>query len=382
MKKLKILFIAHSGDGYGANHSLLDILMGLDKTRFEPVLVAGSRGFLTENASRNGIPVYIEKFRRWTRLKLFSPHWMINLPVNFYSARRIKHTARSIKADLIYTNTAGVLSGALAARRMKIPHIWHIREEVSERPLEFNVIHRLSKKIIVNSRATQSRFSEPQRGKTAVVYNGFSVPAKVDAQTRLAAKRQAGLEESIVLTLIGSIDERKGQREAAQALPEILARFPKAKLVFVGKCLPHTADYEEEVRVITRSLGIEDRVVFYGFTNDLEMVYAFTDLLIVPSRYEAFGRVIVEGMLYGVPVVATRSGGIPEIIENGTTGGLVEGRDPHLLAGAVIHFLENPDRCSRIAEAGRLSVINKFGMENMVQSVEKYISEAVTVHSS
>ncbi len=376
LNKIKTLFIAHSGDGYGANRSLLDILCGLDRDRFELYLIAGSRGFVTEKAAASGIPVYIERFRRWTRIQWYSPA-LLNFFVNVFSAIRIAILARRLNIALIYTNTGGVLSGALAARLAGIKHIWHVREAVSERPFEFKIIDRLSDLIIANSQATRERFAEAVQPKIKVVYNDFQVPPKMDIKERAAAKSRAGFNDQIILTIVGNIYEKKGQKEAVMAMPEILKRFPRTKLVIVGQSYGHTHQYESEVRGLISSLHISENVLMLGFKENMSEIYGFTDILLVASQHEAFGRAIVEAMLHQVPVVATNVGGIPEIIEHGKTGVLLKDCDPHSIAQGVIHLLENPGERATMAEAGRDSVAGRFAMAKTISEIEKYLVKVV-----
>ena len=371
------MFVAHSGDGYGANRSLFDILFGLDKALFEPVLVAGSSGFLTQEVAKKDIPVYVMPFRRWTRIKFYSPV-MLNWVANFLTACRMAFLARSLGVVLIYTNTGGVVSGALAARLAGIKHIWHVREEVSERPFEFKIIDRLSDQIIANSQATRKRFADQAQKKIAVVYNGFRVPPGIADKDREDSKGKLGLSGQNVLTLIGSIDERKGQKESVLAMPQILKHCPNTKLIFVGQSLPSTKSYETEVKRMISSLGIQQSVLFYGFKENLDEVYSLTDIQIVPSRYEAFGRVIVEGMLRGLPVIATNTGGIPEIIQDQKTGILIDVREPEVLAEAVIELFGNGNKRHQISQAARLSAINSFGMDNTINSIQKHIEETIS----
>jgi glycosyltransferase involved in cell wall biosynthesis len=119
-----------------------------------------------------------------------------------------------------------------------------------------------------------------------------------------------------------------------------------------------------------RRLGCEGVVRFLGFRNDLPDLMAASDLFVLPSVAEAFGLVLVEALYLGVPVVATRVGGIPEIIDHGADGVLVPPADSVVLASALMELLSNDARRMRLAGVGRAKVLERFSFEAMVRAYE------------
>jgi glycosyltransferase involved in cell wall biosynthesis len=111
-------------------------------------------------------------------------------------------------------------------------------------------------------------------------------------------------------------------------------------------------------------------VTFLGFRKDSPDLIAAADLLILPSLAEAFGLVLTEALYLGTPVVATRVGGIPEIVDDGIDGTLVPPADSRALAQAILELLENPEKRRRVAGAGREKVLKRFRFEDMVRSYE------------
>jgi glycosyltransferase involved in cell wall biosynthesis len=275
-----------------------------------------------------------------------------------------------------------ILSGALGARLAGVPHVWHIREDVSHHALAFRTISRLSSRVIANSAFTKLRFPPDVRDGVVTVYNGFRLeeyetrPGEKDA-----ARKKYGLgPEDLVVSLVGNINDRKGQWESLAALPDVLTKFPNVKMVFAGECYDSNRSYQEKLDGFIAEKRLRDAVRFTGFVENVSEIYKMTDLLIVPSNYEAFGRVVVEGMLFGVPVIGTNVCGIPEIIENGKTGVLIDTREPAVLGAAIISALSDRAGLQAIAEAGRRSARERFRVETTVAGVEREILAAGRRH--
>ncbi len=131
--------------------------------------------------------------------------------------------------------------------------------------------------------------------------------------------------------------------------------------------------YYRHLLALARQLGIQDRVDFWGQRPYPEVVgfYQGADLVVNPSFCESFGRSLIEGMACGVPVVATRVGGVPEIVDDGRTGVLVERGDPGALSEAMLHILSDPERGRSLGLAGRRRVVERFSWDLIAQEFEQ-----------
>ena len=139
--------------------------------------------------------------------------------------------------------------------------------------------------------------------------------------------------------------------------------------------------FEKEYRERTRRLGCEGLVRFMGFRNDLFDFMVASDVFVLPSVAEAFGLVLVEALHLGVPVVATRVGGIPEIVDHGADGILVPPADSTALAAALMVLLSNGVRRSQLAGAGRSKVVERFSIERMIRAYEGLYDELLAESS-
>lgn len=166
-----------------------------------------------------------------------------------------------------------------------------------------------------------------------------------------------------VLLFVGRLVERKGAAFAVQALAELVRAGRPMRLVIVGE-----GPEREALVVLADSLGVSDRVELTGVLSPAEVRtrYAAGGIFVMPAvtdwkgEQEGFGMVIVEAMAYGLPVVASRSGGIPDIIRDGENGLLVPERDVAALAGAVTRLLDDESLATRLAAAARDDIRHRF----------------------
>jgi glycosyltransferase involved in cell wall biosynthesis len=173
-------------------------------------------------------------------------------------------------------------------------------------------------------------------------------------------------DETPLLLIAARLHPEKGYEYLFQAMTHLKQRFNgKIKLLVAGAG-PMLNHYQEMVR----SLGCDDVVTFLGFRKDLPDLMATADLLVLPSVAEAFGLVLAEALYLGTPVVSTKVGGIPEIVEDGVDGILVPPANERALADAITELLHDPARRKAMSGIRRDKVIAKFRFEDMVRSYE------------
>ncbi len=206
------------------------------------------------------------------------------------------------------------------------------------------------------------------RDKVHVVLNGIdfdrAIPSCPDARERI--RREFSADGSFLLLIMARLHPEKGHHFLFEALSEIRRRVTKPVRLLVAGTGPFEAAYREEVR----ALGCEDIVTFLRYRNDPADLIAAADLVILPSVAEAFGLVLTEALYIGTPVVATRVGGIPEIVEDGVAGDLVPAADSKALSERIIALLNDEERRLDMVGRGRDKVLDRFRFEDMVRSYE------------
>jgi glycosyltransferase involved in cell wall biosynthesis len=291
-------------------------------------------------------------------------------------------TARSARgADFIYANSPKTLLVSSIARLVRRkPVIWFLHDVLDETHftprtirLFVTVANRTAARILANSKATAAAFiSAGGRGDLVrVVYNGFDAARFPDTSVDITALRgELDLKGSRVLGVFGRITPWKGQDVVMRALGQV----PSGLALFVGD--EEDGGYAKELRLLAAKLGVADRVRFLGFREDVPQLMRLVDCVVHASTDpEPFGRVIVEGMLAGRPVIATRAGGIPEIIEDGVSGILITPGSPDELAGALLRILSDPVGAARMAASGQARALAVFSEARMLREIEQHVSE-------
>jgi glycosyltransferase involved in cell wall biosynthesis len=233
-------------------------------------------------------------------------------------------------------------------------------------------------RVIVNSVATRNNMMGDApwfpEDNAVVVYNGIDLAP----YTALLARRdemRAKLRRTIganpdapVFSLAGELHERKQQRVIIETWPRVLEEFPDARALFVGD-----GEDRESLEAVIAERGLGDAIKILGFRSDVPEILAGSDALLLPSRVEGFGYVVVEAMAVGIPCIASRVSSIPEIVEEGVTGILHPVGDTGAIAGAIRDVLCEPERARAMGEAGARLAGEKFTLARMLDQVEQVL---------
>jgi len=191
-----------------------------------------------------------------------------------------------------------------------------------------------------------------------------------------------GLKKGPIVGIVGRTSIDKGQLVLIEACSIIAKSFPHVQILIVGE--DHQRD---EIMMKAAAVELQKNVVFTGRlpAQEVYKLYSLMDLLVVSSRFEGFGLTAAEAMAAGVPVVASRVGGLLEIVQDGVTGLHVEPQDPQELADALLKCLKNRDRAAQFGEAGKLRVKTMFSFDiytETVTSLYQWAMEKSVKHSS
>jgi glycosyltransferase involved in cell wall biosynthesis len=274
---------------------------------------------------------------------------------------------------------AGVLAGTplrvmtrhYSDYHTRINKKWHVRLD--------QLCTRFSHAVIAVSKHTAEHLVDVEKApaeKVHAVPNGidFDRVSLSGRDARRRIRREFSAEDGYLLLIVARLHPEKGHHYLFEALPEIRRRVHKPVRLLVAGAGPFDAAYREEAR----ALGCEDIVSFLGFRKDSPDLMAAADLVVLPSVAEAFGLVLTEALYLGTPVVATRVGGIPEIVDDGVDGVLVAPADSEALADAIVDLLNDPQRRQRMAGSGREKVLARFNFEDMVRKYEAIYEKAIS----
>ncbi|MEM2953534.1 MAG: glycosyltransferase family 4 protein [Candidatus Bathyarchaeia archaeon] len=214
--------------------------------------------------------------------------------------------------------------------------------------------------------------------KIKVIFNGVDLDKFKPARDKAKFKRELGFNDRDLLILyVGRLYSRKGLPTLISAIPHIVKKVRNARFIISGKGF---SDEEKRLRGYAEKFKVRENVIFLGYFPDekLPSLYKAADIFVFPSIYENMPFAMLEALASGLPVVTTRVGGIPEVIDNGKNGFLVEPYDSLALADKVLCLIENPSLALEIGLSGRKTVERRFNWNNIVKQVLEIYDEALT----
>ncbi len=380
--QIRVGFVSHSAGRDGAEKALLELLDGLLQRQIECFVALPCVGHLTEELRARHVPVKVVPFRWWAvgerGVRFWKRAWRVLW--NVLMAVPLAGQLAKWNVSVVYTNTAVIPTGALAALLLRKPHIWHIHEFVEEdhgyrfdlgSRLSLWLISCLSDYVITNSYAVQRKFGKyVPEGKQGTIYYGFDVRDSGPVQVFNDGDAQSGSRAVIV----GQVSSKKGQMDAIYAVEELVAEGISVALTVIGQ---DDKGYAEQVKRYVRERGLEKHVEFEGYLADPSEVVRRSQVALMCSRFEAFGRVTVEAMLLGKPVIGVRSGGTEELIRDHFNGLLYRAGDSHELAQKIKYVVTHPDLARQMGENGRRWCEERFKFEEFPRQVREVIQKVV-----
>jgi len=376
-----VLFVSHSAELNGAELWLLETLRRLDRRAFRPILAVPRPGPLAAAAEGAGVRTFVVPAKWWLsesgRVWRQPGAWLLNRSC----VRRLVALAREERADLVFSNSAAAFGGALAAARTGVPHVWSVHEILRGEGTQLRyllgsvrlgrLILRRSVRVIANSEATRAAL--PPSDKVVVVYNGIEIGPRDSGREESLRRRFALAEGEPAVAVVGKIYPGKRQREAVEAFAALAGKHPRLRLFLVG--LVRDEDYAEGIRRFVQARGLEDRVVFPGYLEDLTHFLRLMTVVVVASTVESFGRAALEGLAAGTAVLAVRSGGLAEVIEDGANGVLIPSPAPGAIAAGMDALLGDAARRRTLVENGYRTIRGKFSLRRQVADVERILNE-------
>jgi glycosyltransferase involved in cell wall biosynthesis len=384
---LRVLYICHDGDLYGSQQSLLLLLEALPKDIIQPFVSVARPGPLLERLEAiPGVTILKHKRLQWIKHDHRTVSQQIGdlVSLNWGMATKIpklKEMMRQHQIELVHTNSVVSLEGALAARQLKLPHLWHIRElfmmaspklhPILSRQVTQNMVVSLSNKVLCISKAVQQQF-EPHLSKQPtqfpVIYNALSPHLARSPQHQSQTPKLPQKQTRYRLGYVGRLSEGKRLHDLLEAMAIVEERHANwLDLLVCGNFVDDA--YEAKIKALMEIRQLRGKVHFLGYQANLEPLYDNIDALVVPSLNEPFGRVIIEAAQAGVPTIAADSGGIPEIVDHGVTGILFPPENPEALADCLLETLENPDVLNTIARNAKEMISERFSIDAQVETI-------------
>lgn len=351
---MKLLHLDSGREWRGGQMQLLLLATGLARRNVEQKIVLREGSVVAARFPEGEFQVSALPFRS-----------ELDLP----SAWRLRDIIHQFEPDIIHAHDARTLGLLVIAKLMRIKAKVVVARRVSfalknnlftwfkyhKAPSRIIAVSQFARKILLANGIASEMVD--------VVYDGIDWTEMTPRLSRCEARQRLGLaDDAFVIGCAGRFAEEKGHSVLIRGFRQVNDSFPRARLVLAGD-----GELKAKYLEMVREAGLEGKVSFPGFVPDLETIWPALDLFVFPSLHEGLGSSLLLAMAHGVPVCASRTGGIPEIVTDGKTGRLFTAGDPAALADAVRRAMTDPQQLRIQAEAGRREVRERFSTKRMVE---------------
>lgn len=373
-----ILFLQSSSELYGSGKIFLQVLHAYQEEGFQPVVVLTNSGPIQTLLEKEGIPVYIQNLGILRR-KYLSPSGLFNrAKKNLQAFNFLTDLHHKYQFQFVYSNTLAVVIGAYWAKKKQIPHTWHIHEILlGPKALVLGLSKMLDSTtphpIAVSKSVGNHWQSKLKKAKLRVIYNG--IPYDPYLQAKPTLREELGLSsDHILIGMVGRINPGKGQGFFLEMAQTLVATYPHLHFVLVGDPFPGYEPILDELRKKIEQEGLSQQVSYLGFREDIPQIMASLDIFVLPSVLpDSFPTVILEAMAAGKPIVATKSGGAAEMIEEGKTGFLIPIHDRKAGVVALSKLVEDQNLREKMGKSGQDRVLKEFSLEAFKEKIKNHL---------
>ncbi|MBF0217289.1 MAG: DUF3473 domain-containing protein [Candidatus Omnitrophica bacterium] len=354
---MRILFIISSKGFYGAENVVSNLAGVMKKNGGEPYLIC------LKSASRNDPEIHAKALSQGIESRVI----VCKRKLDIKAILEIRSFIKKKKIDLLHThNYKSDVHGFIAARLAGVPVMATLHGWTSEngKVRVYEMIDRFFQRRMDALVAVSPEIFSGARGlgispdKITLIHNAVDTVLFDPVRGNRSLREKIGLLDCFVAGTAGRLAREKGQIYLLKAFKEVCRSVGNVRLLIAGD-----GDQRESLMALTSLLGIKDKVIFSGEQRDMPSVYKCMDVFILPSLTEGVPMALLEAMSMGLPVIASRVGGIPDIIDRGG-GLLVEPGDVKGLTGAILTVMKRRVMRSRMAAKGRERVINEYSLDN------------------
>ena len=382
--KVKILYLNNAPFIGGAQITLRHIIRLLDRDRFEPhVAIPESASALVPFFKSVNVPVILVRMERLTQ----------------QGSRALLHLARAVKdlvevvvsrkIDILHSNAMrGGMLGTLVGRITGRKFVWTLNDAGTIWAVR--QMTRWPDRVTCVSQAVYDAYRDVPRSHFEVIYNGVTaeeLSPEVASARRVALRRELRIsEDAVVVGAVSRLVPYKGVDVLVGAMKTVIAEIPNAVMVHFGGPVPGHERHASDLRRLVERCGLSDRTFFMGFRENVQYYYPLFDVFahtpieeaIVGTKQrfcEAFGMNVAEAMAHRLPVVASASGGLREVVEDGVTGYLVQTKDPDEVGSRLVALLQDSGKRRAMGEAAYRRYSSLFRQEREVRDFERLYLE-------
>jgi glycosyltransferase involved in cell wall biosynthesis len=368
-EKITILHLSTSSGPGGAERMISTLTAGLNQGQFRVMVGLFRPGWLQAECEARGVRTSVMPLTGG-----FNVQWF----------RACLRLLRQERVALIHAHEfSAILCGWIVAMVARVPFVATVHGknyfwEKLRRRVAYRLISRHGKMVAVSQ--DLKRFVCDKVGiaeeRVEVIYNGVAPAQTVTDEEAHKCGAELGISGCHpVLGVVGSLYTVKGHRYLLDAMPEIVRAWPQAMLLVIGR-----GELEPVLKEQVKRLGIHGNVKFLGMRQDIPRLLSVVDIIILPSLSEGLSLALLEAMAFGKPVVATRVGGNPELIDHGRTGVLVQPGDARDLAANLVRLLSDRGMMQEFGRQGAERVRKCFSLDYMADRYRDLYERLLNVH--
>lgn len=375
----RILYLHTGAELYGADRVLLTLLKGLDKTKYEPIVVLPSEGPLVSELKANNIEVHIIEYPILRR-QYFNPKGLKEyLSSYFGSCKEIMMCVKSRRIDIVHVNTIAVLEGIYIAKKLNTPLIWHVHEILEKPRIVYKFTSALmglyATKIVPVSNAVKQHLLKSgfvKESKINVIYNGVDTDRFNPSIDSSELRKELSIpDDAFVIGMIGRINAIKGQDEFVKIISILSEKYKKVYGVIVGDAFPGQEWRVKKLTEIIQNSREKEKIKYLGYRSDANVLHNLFDIYMLPSvSADSLPTVVLEAMASRKVVVGYKNGGICEMVCDRETGFLEPIGESAALASDIEKIILEKNLYNDMAKNGYERLNQIFSLEMFKKNID------------
>jgi len=385
----KVMFLMNGAKPpRGGEYLTSYLITHLRKDLLQPILVYANEGIIVQQIKKHGIDsIQLQLDNRITNIypreiKIYNPFFILLFFWRLMAGGaiiKLKKLLEKNEVKLIYcADNLSKLIGGIAGKMAGIKVVAHchddFKEDVLGKTMRIFYLMFLDRILTVSERVRNYFTVNGKISQKAItVYNGINANVFNPQVVSSNIKNELGLgKNTFVIGSIGTLEKDKGQK----FLIEAIAILKSEGINNIVCLICGTGPEETNLKRLVDAKGVSDEVLFFGFRNDIPSVLKILDMVVITSlTIESFSMVAVEAMSMKVPVIATKVGGLPEVVDDGKTGILIPPGDVDALHKSLKYLIENSEIRINMGKEGRQRVLERFTIEENVRKTEQVFLE-------
>lgn len=375
----RILYLHTGAELYGADIVLLTLLEGLDKTKYEPIVVLPLEGPLVAKLKAINIEVYIIEYPILRR-QYFTPKGLIDYVLKYCgSCNAIIELVKNRHIDMIHVNTIAVLEGIYISRKIKVPLIWHVHEILENPKVVYKatsfLMGRFATKIVTVSNAVKNHLLKSgyiKEEKIKVIYNGVNTDKFNSSINTKTLRQELSIpEDAFIIGMIGRVNAIKGQDEFIKIVSTLIGKYKNIYGIIVGDAFPGQEWRVTELKQLIKDSNCSDNFRYLGYRTDSNVLHNLFDVYVLPSvSADSLPTVVLEAMACEKVVVGYKNGGICEMVSDRESGYLEEIGANEKLSDDIEKIYLNDELYKSMAKCSAKRLNNMFSLHMFHKKID------------